>query len=467
MNYFTTIKRQIASFLDDVVEREHIDLIVCSERKATATLRMLISDVSRPCKFVWEWSKVLSIVAVPQFDWASFKGSKVLFFDELVHHGKTLRRDEIDLRNHLPSNIDIVTAGFAVWDQCEYKPQFSFYSAVDSETYEAIRGSIIYILQKHGSLLLDTEHIELSVRINCGIREFYDELARATEDGRTYSFVSGAGQTNLTVDQPDIVCEEAIRQILTPGSNMDGTVRKIRVLERTREIFSILPIFYPNVRCVLYAEWTKNLPQFIWKDHLSNTILEKEVFYIVALLCSIELLRSIVVALNDLIVEGKVILEVPKENFSHLHAMFPRIDGERLLKYVYDVIADSKKTKAKRSRKAVRARNVPTDKLLKLSSRVMYSLVEKYDNMPLDSDLPKDKSWKELLEIVEIQNYEGDLDIRALTVVVDRLIDSGLVVTNAKRVRSSSGEPYFIRTFTPEGEVVSSKIRQQMMVRVI
>jgi hypothetical protein len=54
----------------------------------------------------------------------------------------------------------------------------------------------------------------------------------------------------------------------------------------------------------------------------------------------------------------------------------------------------------------------------------------------------------------------------ALSVVVDRLIDSGLIVTDVEQVISSNGEPYFVRTFTPEGEVVSSKIRQQAMVRI-
>ncbi|MCJ7777658.1 MAG: hypothetical protein MUP16_05025 [Sedimentisphaerales bacterium] len=465
MNGFMSIERQIVAFLNDVTQQEHVDLIVCSERKATAMLRAVINEISKSDRFVWDWSKVLSTVAVPQFDWDSFRGSKVLLFDELIHHGKTLKEHETDLRHYLPPNVDIVTAGFAVWDQCEYRPKFSFYSAVDSETYEHIRESIVYMLQKYGSLLLDTEHIELSVRLHCGIREFYDELARASESGKTYSFISGASRTNLTVDQPEIISDATIHHFLTPGSNIDGSVRKVRVLERSHQVFSILPIFYPNVRCVPSTEWVENLPQFIARDRFGKEVCRKEIFYVIGLLCSVELLRGIVISLNDLIRAGKVTLEVPIENFPHLHTMFPRIDVEKLRQYVSDVVADSKTAKVKTKKKSVKAGNVPPDKLLKLSSRVMCSLVEEYDNMLLGTESPKGKSCRELLDIAENQNRDVGLDMGALTVVVDRLIDAGLVVTDVEEVTSSSRDPYCVRTFTPEGEVVSSRIRQQIMVR--
>lgn len=465
MNGFVNIEKEIVAFLNDVTQREHVDLIICSERKATASLRVAINEISQHERFVWDWSRVLSTVAVPQYDWSSFDGSKVLLFEELVHHGKTLRESEADLRKCLPAHVDIVTAGFAVWDRCEYRPRFSFYSAVDSETYEKIRESIVYMLQKYGSLLLDTEHIELSVRLHCGIREFYDGLARASEDGHTYSFVSGASRTNLTVDQPEILSSDVIHRVLLPGSNIDGSVRKVRVLERSHQVFSVLPIFYPNVRCVPSPEWAEKLPKFIERDWFDKEVSRKEVFYVIGLLCSIELLRVIVISLNDLIRAGKVTLEVPYDNFPHLNTVFPRIKVDRLCNYVRDVVAESKNAKEKTKKKLLRSRTVPLNKLLKLSSRVICSLVEEYDNMKLGNESPKGKSWRELLDIAETQNRNVGLDFGSLTVVVDRLIDAGLVVTDVEEVTSSTGDPYLVRTFTPDGEVVSSKIRQQIMVR--
>jgi len=181
------------------------------------------------------------------------------------------------------------------------------------------------------------------------------------------------------------------------------------------------------------------------------------------LLCSIELIRSVVVALSDFIHQGKIILEIPKNSFPHLLTMFPKIDINGLHNYISNVVAESKKIKPKRSRRNVCAKNVPNLLLTKLSSRVMCRLVNEYEQ--LHFDLPKGKSWKELMDIAKTVNQDINLDIGSLTTVVDRLIDSGLVVTDVENITSSKGEPYCIRTFVPEGEVVSAKIRQQTMVR--
>jgi hypoxanthine phosphoribosyltransferase len=460
MRCFTNIEKQIFAFISELVKQEQIDLIVCSERKATAILRALITEMSSP--FVWDWVKTVSTTALSQFDWSTFDGKKVLLFDELVHHGNTLKKYEDLLRKCAPSHIGIVTAGFAVWEQCTYKPQFSFYNSVDSETYENIREDIVFMLQKYGSLLLDTEHIELSVRIQCGVGEFYDELAKATESHRAFSFISGAGRTNLTLEHPDIIFDDIINRYLTPGSNLDGIVCKIRVLERTHEVFSILPIIYPNVRGLAPVAWWEKLPSFC-NQYSYNEKPNKEVFYIVGLLCSVELLRGVVAALSDFIHKGKIVLEVPKDNFAHLRAMFPRIDTEKLRDYVFGIVADSKKLRTKRNH--VKIENVPNDRLLALSGRVMCRLVEEHDEC-LSGSLPKGESWNELIQIIQQENHNLGLRKEALSIVVDRLIDSGLIVTDVERVISSSGEPYFVRTFTPEGEIVSSKIRQQMMVRM-
>ena len=456
------IERQIVEFINNIVINQSIQLIVCCERKATAILRAIISEIPKD-KFLWEWPKVLSTAAVDKYDWQSFKGKKVLLFDELVHHGKSLDTQEKNLREFLPDNVELITAGFAVWEHCQHKPQFCYYAAVDLEKYDDIRNSIIFMLQKHGSLLLDTEHIELSVRVHCGIREFYDELARASENHRTYSFISGAGRTNLTIDQPDILRKDLLEKILTPGSNTYGTVSKIRVLERNHENFSVLPIFYPNTKCVPSIEWIENLPEFVRNDRLSKSEGSSEIFYIIALLGSIELIRGVVSALSDFIRQGKITFEIPKERFPHLYTMFPQVDINGLYNYIYNVVAESKTIKPKRSRKNAHAESIRNPQLVKLSSRVICKLVEEYEQESFGP--PKGKSWKELMYIAEAENNDFKLDTRALTIVVDRLIDSGLIVTDVEKVISSSGEPYYIRTFVPEGEVVSAKIRQQIMVR--
>jgi len=461
MNCFSTIEKQLLTFIEGIIEQEHINLIVCSERKATAVLRALL-DETKP-RLHWDWTKTLSTAAMSHFDWSSFEGDKVLLFDELVHHGKTLFKYEELLREYVPDGVQIVTAGFVVWDRCEYEPKYSFYGSVDSETYGEIREDIVSMLQRYGSLLLDTEHIELSVRIKCGVGEFYNELARATDGSTAFSFVSGAGRTNLTLEQPEILSTELLGRCLPPGSNTDDVVCKVRVLERSHEVFSIMPIFYPDVMSVAPPEWRAGLPSFC--QPYFNNKLGKELFYIVGLLCSVELLRGVVAALNDLARVGKILVEIPRMNFSHLHAMFPRIDTDELRQYVSDVVAESKRLKPARSRGSVTVQNVPTSKLKMLSSAVMCSLVDIHDDAVTDQNEPKGETWSELIEIARSVRQGIDVDKNALTVVVDRLIDGGLIVTDVEETTHPSGKLCFERTFTPEGEVVSSKIRQQMMVR--
>lgn len=454
------IEETLCDFIADLVKREEIDLIVCAERKATAILRALIEATQT---LQWDWSRVLSTAVMHQFDWDSFEGRRVLLFDELVHHGKTLGRYRDRLCELVPEGVEVLTAGYAVWDRCQSQPDFYYHGSVDSETYEHIRDELVLMLQQHGSLLLDTEHIELSVRLHCGVREFYDTLARTAENGNSYSFLSGAGRTNITIERPDIASAEGLARCLTPGSNINQTVCKVRVLERTHERFSVLPILYPNTRCVPTAEWLKSLPSFVDRTHLANAPqdenLYKELFYLVGLLGSAELLRSVAAALGELAREQKIILEVPKENFLHLKAMFPRLNILGFWEYVRNLVDESRRSKAARGKQSAKAGHLPESVLVKLTGRVLARLVMEGE------DSPDGKSWGQLMRFAEEENRGIGIDSRALSMVADRLIDSGLIVTSTKVMQSSSGEPFVVRTFAPEGEVITAKVRQQLLVR--
>jgi hypothetical protein len=456
------IEQEIHHFIDGILRKEEVGLMVCSERKATAIMRALIEDTDQPLP--WTWDKILSSLAVDQFDWVSFAGNKILMFDELVHHGKTLSDSittlETAIKNAHRYDIEIKTASFAVWEGCTYRPDYAYYPSVDAETYEKIREDIVVMLQDHGSLLLDTEHIELSVRLQCGMREFYDTLARMSEHGNSYSFVSGGQRLNLTIGNPDIIDEEATRRCLLPGSNIDNVVRKVRVVEKTNEKFSILPILYPNTRCEFDDKWASNLPDFLDKSYLKQAP-HHVLFYHVSLLAGIELLRGVASVLTDLTSEGTV-LEIPRENFQHLRSLFPRVNIDGLWEYVSHVISEGQRIKPQRGRQSSRALRVEDGKLLGLCWYVMKHLVSEYDDIPEEG-----VSWKRLMEIAAEENERERIALapKCLTVVADRLIDNSLLVTGVRELKSNSGHRYVIRTFSAEGEVVSDRIRQQMMVR--
>jgi hypothetical protein len=454
------IERELCSYIGNILDREKTDLIVCCERKATAIMRALIEDIDNPLS--WNWGKVLSSVAVDQFDWVDFDGNKVLLFDELVHHGTTLNRHKKNIEDAVNKadrhDIQIVSASFAVWEGCISKPNYAYLSSVDAETYGKIREKIVAMLQEYGSLLLDTEHIELSVRLQCGMRDFYDTLARASEHGNSHSFVSAANRLNLTIGNPDIINDEAMQKCLLPGAKINDTVCKVRVVEKTHEKFSILPILYPNALCEFNENWASYLPNFMDSSYLRSAP-SHVLFYHMSLLAAIELLRGVVAVLSELTHNQHAVLEIPKEKVEHLRSLFPRIDIERLWKYVSDVVSDAQRIRPRRGKQATGSLPIDEDKLFLLCGRVMNRMVLGYD------DFPDGVSWKRLMQIATEENEKIGLDPRGITVVADRLIDNSLLVTGIKKLTSRTGDQYVIRTFSADGEVVSDRIRQQMMVR--
>lgn len=467
MKHENRIENQIFSFLCDLVARFEIAVIVCSERKATAILRTLIEELPG-FSFPLDWSRVLSTASVSQFDWTPYHGKNVLLFDELVHHGKTLKTHKHDLLKQIPSDIRVITAAFAVWEHCEDEPDFAYYAAVDSETYTECWQQIVSMLQRNGSLLLDTEHVELTVRLQCGVRDFYDELSRAAEDGMTYSFVSGGRRTNLTINQPDLSPDDSCC-VLIPRNTSDTVVRKIRVLERTHDEFSIIPIYYPDVHCCASDHLPERLPSFLTSQNVSISHPEDEnecrrLFYIVGLLGGIELLRAGVSALHDLVRDQRVILQVPKDKFQHLRAMYPTVDIDGLFDYVFSTVGSSKRSKPRRSRGSTTARSVPEEKLLELCGGVLAGLVDSIEENQLLQVSPRGKEWCDLMALANTVNAQVGLDASCLPVVADRLIDAGLIVTKVERITRSGREPYAVRTFLPEGEIVSGYIHQQQMV---
>jgi hypothetical protein len=356
MTAIEPIERRLSRFLQKVLAQRDYDLIVCGERKATATLRLLIQEMQRP-RVQWPWRKVLSSAAIEAYDWESFRGRSILVFEELVHHGKGLKKCREMLEHYAPVGVKIYSAAFAVWEGCVHRPDIWHYAALSDDDFRAYRDELVTALQQHGSLLLDTEHIELTAKVECGLKDFFGELARSANDGQTYSFVSAPKRMSVTVMQPGMVDANALPGVLTPGSNTTGVVNKCRILERTHNYFSILPILYPNTRCVVEANWLDALPGFVNRKALERAK-PIEIFYLVGLLASIEGLRAVVAALGDLIRRNKVVLEVAAENFAHLVTMFPNVDIHGLRQHVNEIVLESKHVKPLHSRRAVKVRNI-------------------------------------------------------------------------------------------------------------
>lgn len=468
------VERRLSRFLQKVLAQRDYDLIVCSERKATATLRLLIQEMQEP-RLEWPWPKVLSSAAIEAYDWESFRGRSILVFEELVHHGKGLRKCREMLEHYAPVGVKIYSAAFAVWEGCVHRPDIWHYAALSDDDFRAYRDELVTALQQHGSLLLDTEHIELTAKVECGLKDFFGELARSANDGQTYSFVSASKRMSVTIMQPGMVDANALAGVLTPGSNTTGVVNKCRILERTHNYFSILPILYPNTRCVVEASWLDALPGFVNRKALERAK-PIEIFYLVGLLASIEGLRAVIAALGDLIRRNKVVLEVAAGNFAHLVTMFPNVDIDGLWQHVNEIVLESKHVKPLHSRRAVKVRNITEQVLSEFAFDFFDRLIDREadrEDWETGRDVnPEGESCAELFDIAgeiastfksAFDDVPADRVIAA--VAPDRLIDAGFLVTRVETVKAASNEIWAIRTFSPDAEVVRMRFQQQAAVR--
>ena len=469
MNNSISLESQLLEFLREQLIRHSVDLVVCTERKATAIFRALIQEIPEP-RLEWDWHNVISTRAMDAFNWDEFDGTVVLLFEELVHHGRNLTRNKERLEPLVPDGVEIVTAGFAVWDACDSRPDEAYFPSVGFKHFEEIREQMILMLQKHGSLLLDTEHIELTARIECSVQEFYGALANAAPKGNAYSFLSGLNRLNLTIEDPYVLDPECLEGLLIPGSTTAGTVKKCRILARSHNTFSIMPIFYPNVRCAQIDDWQSHIPSFVRADCLSAGRPD-ELFYITGLLASVQLLQSVVSSLSDLVRGQKVILEVSADGFKHLAAMFPNIVLEGLHSYVADVVAHGRSAKLPGSKRSDSVEAIREKGLLNSCYYLLTSLQREIDEelpadeIGLEKCGPHGKSWAEIMAIAESSQELVGLPSPAWTVVPDRLIDNGTLVTRAESVVASDGSVWAVRTFSPDGEIVGEKLRRHLAVR--
>jgi hypothetical protein len=376
----------------------------------------------------------------------------------------SLRKARERLEKKNPASI--VTAGFAVNEKCKSWPEKWFYGSLDATAYENLRNEIVLMLQRYGSLLLDTEHPELTVKVKCGLGEFFQALAQASSSG-TYSFSSGADRINLTVTKPIILDEESLRLCLPAKFSTDGVVQKCRILERLHPgEFSILPIYYPNVSCKDDVDWLKRMPSFLQPDMLRDATHE-QLFYISGLLAAVEVLRGIIASLSDLKRSGKIIIEAPMENVSHLGVMFPSLDVEKFRSYILDMIAHP--IKLRKSRIPLQQVEYMEERTtLEISRKIITAVMSLVDERDIakevlrDLGLPLGVTCKEIISIAE-----GDLEIGPghASVAMDVLIDAGILVTKIEEIRGSDQSSWIVRSFTPDGEIVSSRIRRLASVR--
>lgn len=471
------IEKELLYFIRKLINDHNIDCIIAVERKGTAVIRAL-SEMEFSEKLEWSWKNVISSDALGRTPDDVLSGRRILVFDDMLHTGDHLWKEVIyylkekAIWHTIKDNI--VTAAFAVHEQCpkDRLPAHWFYNELDTESYEKLRESIIDMLQRHGSLLLDTEHIEVRAKTKCDLRHFFEAFSAC---GSIADFRSADNRLNLTVSIHEGSCDLTAHKFIPPNTILKDIVKKCRVIQRTKNEFAIIPICYPSVPITFddNFEFENDVKEIFGKE----LNYEKGRFYSVGLLASLIVLEEVLTHVLALGPE-KVEIDLPKINtncssaggytLDHLLAMYPNIDIKKLTEYVLTIANNARiksmplRAKEQKSKAMKKIDDVKINENARMLAQVTRKVIDNKEIMMKYDLLKQTTSYNGMT--AEDLLYQGkrklSLGTIEISIALDRLIDEAYFVTHVESIDYNDGIPRLTRTFEPDGEIVSSKIRR-------
>lgn len=477
-----SIKRQLHTFLVKEIRKCKPDFIIVIERKGTAILRSLKNWHEDPLD--WPWSKVISSVVIDQMPDDYFRDKKILIFDEMMKTGihiKSLLEKFLNRGLWNPEEENMHIAVFAVHEDSSkgilFKGKFLqydwFYRDLTTGAYQYIRMQIVKMLQHAGSLMLDTEHIEVRIRLSCNLNQLIKALSRRSE---VLVFNSSDQRTNITVFYKDDPAHRLPRKLFPKDINDENIVKKCRFIQSDKDEFAILPICYPSILKSL-EEWPSESKKLLSDLFRGNYRMdEMGRFYCVALLAALEVLKW---ALKDLAVMGtdNYSISLPRDtreagpivggySLDHLLAMYPTLNIEELSRHISNVEISARKTGTRLRGITFKPYEYPSiyDEELKqdavrLIQVIRYTLdqknVEYRDYWHKDPPHPFGLQTKEIFDL----GKKLGLDDVRISTLFDILIDEAFLVTHVQEVNNRKEKKRLARTFEPDGEIVSNLIR--------
>ncbi|HKR58258.1 MAG TPA: phosphoribosyltransferase [Pyrinomonadaceae bacterium] len=472
------IARQLHTFLQDQINEWSPDIIVVIERKGTAILRAL--KEWNQDSFSWPWSKVFSSDIIDQVPPELLEGKKILIFDDTMNTGCHLR-DLLDqlARRGLAKDGNFRVAVFAMhevsssgfWYEGNLVPHAWFYRGLTRTSYEAIRRQIVSMLQEAGSLMLDTEHLEVRIRLNGSFSNFVEALQR---NSHAVVFRSSQGRTNITVLYGQDEGHSLPLDMFPPDTSCVDIVKKCRIVQRDPNEYAIIPICFPSVSAGM-EPWAISPAN---RELLGNNSRAdyKTRFYDVGLLAALEVLRWV---LKDLAIWGNdnytlsLPLECEEETLErgyvlhHLHAMYPTLNIAALSARIAEVARRAEIEGNQMRGFKFESHRTPlyTDVELRRNAISLLGVIRHV----LDQQTAA-KGWSEnwkslewdgmsLTEIFNLGKNAGWTD-ECISTLFDILIDEATLSTDIKESPGADGIKRIVRMFSPAGEVVSDLVRR-------
>ena len=156
---------QITKFVNAAITKAQPSWIVTTERKATALLRTVLEKYPK----LTQWDRIISSDALKCFPEEKLKEGTVLVLEDSICQGTGVAEIIGLLEEKNVARKRIKIAAFSVHKDSQIKDiDFHWYGHLGRKNYGEMRESLLTYFQRKGSLLLDTEHIEVIVKLHCG-----------------------------------------------------------------------------------------------------------------------------------------------------------------------------------------------------------------------------------------------------------------------------------------------------------
>jgi len=344
-----------------------------------------------------------------------------------------------------------------------------FYRDLAPPSYRRLREQLLKFLQRSGSLMLDTEHMEVRLKLHGGVSQLVGALRRKAD---AIVFQSGGQRTNITVYYADDAAHRLPEARFPAGMNQIGIVKKCRVVQRAADEFAIIPICLPSIS-LADVDWPQDARD---RRLLGNAVQGCPFarFYGVALLASLYPLQWV---LRDLYASDPRMftISLPRRSdemgsgagysLEHLRVMFPTLAIDDLAEVIAEVdhVAQSEGSR-RRHIKFDRPPYQPvSDARLRMDATRLLQVIARVVDERYASELLFDPSCqrRQGLNIEEVfaLGERLNFDRAHISALFDILIDDGSLVTRVEKSLDADGVTRFARTFKPDGEAISDLVR--------
>jgi hypothetical protein len=475
------LKKALKMFLTSQIGLWKPDLIIVIERKGTAVLRSLMEGDS---PIQWSWENVISSKVLEEASPEQLRDKRILVFDDMMKRGVHIEELLEDLKK---LGVDVASqvrvAVFAIHEESSHGKEFCgaifphawYRRGLNTTDYTSIRTEIVEMLQQSGSLMLDTEHLEVRVKLTGSFDKFVKALRRT---GKASVFTSADSRVNITVLYDDDEIHQLPREDFPDGTKIENIVKKCRVVQRSGNEFALIPICFPAIPAGKIWHCKREIQALLGDSVVGSRATDLSRFYGVGLRAALRVLRWVLrdlhaAAPNEFTISlpGNVNDVRPGSGYhlGHMRVMYPTLDLDYLNKWIAKIEREaSSEGQHLPQREPLPSPLLTDDELREKAIGLLQHTMDELDRKRIQNywhsrqhstPHPFGLTAEEVFKIGKRHHWEKVLS----STLFDVLIDQATLVTHVQILSNSHGDKTVERTFEPDGEVVGEAVRRYTM----